>query len=64
VQAILEETVEANTLEIAKGKPVNVGKTNDEDVKPILQDDIEELNKKLEERDGLITSLQKKLEDK
>lgn len=56
--------MEANTLEIAKGKPVNVGKTNDEDVKPILQDDIEELNKKLEERDGLITSLQKKLEDK
>ena len=40
------------------------GETCQEGVKPIRQEDIEELNKKLEERDGLIISLQKRIEER
>ena len=58
------EDVESNTLELAEVEHTNIGKDNNENVVPILQDHIEELKKKLEERDGLITSLQKKLEKK
>jgi len=51
--------VECNTLE-----PRNIAKDNNEIVVPILQDHNEELKKKLEERDGLIATLQKKLQER
>ena len=58
------EDMEGNTPEVAEVETRNIGKDNNENVVPILQEHIEELKKKLEERDGLITSLQKTLEEK
>ena len=62
VQAILEEifeNVEANALDLDEEEPENIGNSSNENVGYT-----EELKKKLEDRDDLIISLQKKLEEK
>ena len=58
------EDVESNTPELAEVEPTKIRKLNNENVVPILQEHTEELKKKLQEGDDLITSLQKKLEEK
>ena len=58
------EDVKSNTPELAEVEPTKIRKLNNENVVPILQEHTEELKKKLQEGDDLITSLQKKLEEK
>ena len=58
------DEVESNTMGHAEEEPTNTGKDYNEDAVPILQEHIEELKKKLDERDGQIASLQKEFEEK
>ena len=55
------EDMEGNTPEL-EVEPTNIGKNNEYVVHILLQH-VEELKKKLEERDGLIATLQKKLQE-